>query len=139
MAAIKRVIYVESLEKIDTSNVGLHWTANASYTHSFNEARFPYSTSVRCPRTNCIVKKTHYRVEFTVAFSYATIETNKDATLESRKNYPHECEVILGAHQELRATVRIYEMLDDSVKHLIKKEKKIINTGSRCDAWVLNF
>lgn len=139
MAAIKRVIYVESLEKIDTSNVGLHWTAKTSYTHSFNEARFPYATETRCAITNRCVKKTHYRVEFTVAFSYATIETNRDATLESRKNYPHECEIIIGAHQELRATIRIYEMLGDSVKYFVKKERKIINTGTRCDAWVKNF
>ena len=75
---------------------------------------------------------------FAVAFSYAAVGVNTTATAQSRRDYNHECEVILAPVQRLYAVVRIYEMLGSDVKHFMHKERKLINTGTRCDAWVKN-
>jgi hypothetical protein len=137
MATIKRTIYIETLENIDFSNVGLHWTAK-NYMHSFSEARSPYATEERNPLTGEWEAKKHFMVCFSVAFSYAAVEVNTTATAQSRRDYKHECEVILAPEQQLYAVVRIYEMLGSDVKYFIHKERKLINTGTRCDAWVKN-
>lgn len=122
MKTIKRTIFVDSLEEIDFSNVGVHFTSDLGYDHKGGG-----SNGLTVQKG---IKVTFFLKDYIV---------NKEATSTSNEGYPNEKEVVLEFNQECLATVYIQRKTMLGGYGRVEETTKKINIGTRCDLWVENM
>jgi len=122
-----RSIQINSIDELDTNNFGLHFTSNPNYQHNGGG-----SNGVT------VTKKYTAKIEVT------GFKVCEDATSESNADYPKEKEVVLMPNQRLNGKLVI---IDNATQKFFYEGKYwghqgqdiTINTGIRCDQWVLEF
>ncbi len=115
---IRRVIFVDSKDEIDLTNIGVHWTRNPNYTHKGG------GSNGGTPEGELMV--TFLTSDF-VADDYATEFSNV--------NYPHEQEVVLEEEQDLIANI----VIEDNWGVIEIMRGVEVNIGTRSDGWVKNL
>ncbi len=118
---IYRTIYT-STPNLDFSNTGLHWTRNENYQHNGGSAAG-------------ITQKQRY--QWTLIAEVSAENINAEATAESNKQHPREQEVVLNANQILSCEIWCFDTEEE--EDMVEGEDFTINTGTRCDPWVLEY
>jgi hypothetical protein len=116
MKEVKRIIFVDDINAVDYNNLGVHFTSDLGYSHNGGGS-------------NGLTPDARYKVSI-YAKKY---EVNESATLISRENHPTESEIVLAFNCKMKAEVGIIDTLTGSG---VSFEKRIVNTGTRCDEWV---
>lgn len=119
--AVKRVVYLNEVSELDLNNLGNHFTKNNSYTHKGGGANGV-----------TLFKKIKCSIRAMIEESLI----NKEATLLSNNEYPHECEVVTFQNSEILVYEISYEFHADRLPMKFDNEPKKANTGSRIDKWV---
>jgi hypothetical protein len=123
-----RSVQIDSLEELDTNNFGLHFTANPNYQHNGGGS-------------NGATPNKKYTAKIEVSGKFEVCE---DATAESNFNHPKEKEVVLMPSQILSGKLVIIDNATCKFSYEGKYwghqgQDITINTGTRCDQWVLEF
>lgn len=121
---IQRVINIDDISQISLDNIGCHWTADMSYTHSGGGM-------------NGVSKKGNFQVTFLTS----RVGVNKEATKFSREGYPHEKEVVLNENTTLKVVYILVVPVIEGKLDYSKQVRYITtgNTGNRVDKWVKNL
>lgn len=117
-----RRIFVNDISEIDYANFGVHFSENNGYRHSKGGS-------------NGSTEKKRFEVRAIVE----SAKINASATEISRSEYPTEEELVLEFGQQLDAKIIIVDTKTGYYVGSHNGEIKSINTGNRCDTWVVTL